>query len=78
MPKLDQLTPLPTDFTYKEAYAILSDDQKKAVREEIIKLGVSKETFHRWLREDCVPLVFKEHFRIQLNKHLNANGKFLS
>lgn len=77
MPQNLELVNLPTGFTFKEAYALLNDAEKAAFREAITELGTSKETMHRWLRENSVPLVWQQHFKIQLNKHLNANGKNL-
>jgi hypothetical protein len=77
MPKVVGLTLLPESFTFKEAYALLTQDQKRQMRESIVALGISKETFHRWLRQNSVPKIWQEQFRIQLNKHLNANGKEL-
>ncbi len=77
MPKVVGLTLLSDSFTFKEAYALLSQDQKRQMRENIVALGISKETFHRWLRQNSIPKIWQEQFRIQLNKHLNANGKEL-
>lgn len=68
---------LPKNFTFQSCYSLLSDTEKKKVRESICALGTSKETFHRWLREDRVPPVWRQHFKEKLNIHLNANGKNL-
>lgn len=78
MPTVIKFTELPTSFTYKEAYSLLNDAEKRKVRQAICDLGTSKETFHRWLREDRVPPVWHQHFKEQLNIYLNANGKNLS
>lgn len=77
MPNTMEIVDLPAGFTFKEAYNLLDQDQKKEVRDSILALQVSKETFHRWLRINKVPFVWQQHFREQLNKHLNANGKNL-
>lgn len=77
MPKTIEIVDLPTGFTYREAYNLLNAEDRKAVRESIIAKGTSKETFHRWLREDKVPFIWQKEFREQLNTYLNANGKNL-
>jgi ACT domain-containing protein len=77
LPTVIYKTDLPIDFTYKQAYCLLNDSEKNNVREAIIKLGISKETFYKWLRDDKVPFIWRQHFKEQLNIHLNANGKNL-
>jgi hypothetical protein len=68
------ITDLPKNFSFKDSYSLLSDTEKRKVREAICELGISKETFHRWLREDRVPPVWREHFKEHLNVYLNAKG----
>lgn len=68
MPK----TIVKNDLNYAERYKLLPIDKKLAIRQEIIKLGISEPTVFRWLREQTMPEIWQKEFSKHLESFENA------
>lgn len=73
MPNSEDGTVKVAELTLAQRYAILADDQKRNLREKMFADGCSKSSFHRWLADNAMPLIWQQKFNEHYNTVTNAN-----